>query len=73
MHAGQGEHNPFPTLAVKYVIEANGVTYDAFGLATDCLKEWQSFPEGKRPAHDLLTPTRRAPASPRAKGSCHTR
>jgi len=43
MHAGQGEHNPFPTLAVKYVIEANGVTYDTFGLATDCLKEWQSF------------------------------
>jgi hypothetical protein len=47
LHAGLGDQNPPPKVAVKYVLEANGVTYDAFGLATDCLNDWDVFLKSK--------------------------
>jgi len=47
LHAGLGDKNPPPTVAVKYVLEANGVPYDAFGLATDCLNDLELFLKSK--------------------------
>ena len=38
-----GGPSPPPKIAVSYVVEANGVSQDAFALATACLQEWESF------------------------------
>ena len=31
------------TIALNIEIISNGVTYDAFNLATDCIKEWKNY------------------------------
>jgi len=32
-----------PVLSVKYCIRCKGQTFDAFSLATECIKEWNNF------------------------------
>ena len=32
-----------PVISVKYNIEANGESQDAFSLASECMREWQYF------------------------------
>ncbi len=48
LHAGLGAQNPPTQIAVKYTLEAGGVTYDAFGLGTACMKEWAAFLKSKK-------------------------